>query len=240
VELLVSGAAKLGIRLTPVQQERFQSYYDELVAWRQQVNLTSVLGYREVQVVHFLDSLTPAVLLQSGLDARGVKAIDVGSGAGLPGLPLKIAFPEMSMTLLDATAKKVRFLLHLVEKLGLEGVEVVAARAEEAGRQAEYRERFSLVLSRGVSRLPSLAEITLPFCCMGGLVVAMKKGDTIAEVREASQAVHVLGGSVREIKDISLEGLDGERHLVVIEKVRPTPQKYPRRPGMPEKRPIRS
>ncbi len=153
-------------------------------------------------------------------------------------LTLKILFPDMKLVLLDATAKKAAFLRHLVPLLGLDDVEIVVGRAEEVAHLAEYREKFTLVLSRAVAPLPTLVELTLPFCAVGGSFIGQKKGAIEQEMAAANRAISLLGGSLREVKRIDLEELADERWLVVINKVTATPQQYPRRPGMPAKRPI--
>jgi 16S rRNA (guanine527-N7)-methyltransferase len=165
------------------------------------------------------------------------KVADIGTGAGLPGVALKIACPSIELTLIDSTQKKALFLDHIVATLGLEGVSVVAGRAEELAHDAQYREHFDAVLARGVAKLASLAELTLPFCAVGGAFIAMKNWPPDAEVDEAEGAFTILGGRLRQIVRIGLGGLE-DRSLVVIDKVRPTPEKYPRRSGVPQKRPL--
>ena len=233
VQKLINGALHLGLSLTAQQVERFQLYYDELVTWNRRMNLTAIVDYEEVQIKHFLDSLTLTVVLS---DAP-LKVVDVGTGAGLPGIALKIACPNIELTLIDSTQKKALFLDHIVATLGLEGVSVVAGRAEELAHDVQYRERFDAVLARGVAKLASLAELTLPFCAVGGAFIAMKNWPPDAEVDEAERSLNVLGGRLRQSVRIGLGGLD-DRSLVVIDKVRPTPEKYPRRSGVPQKRPL--
>lgn len=236
--ILEAGARKLGLSLGPQQLEQFRIYYQELADWNQRVNLTSITGYEEVQVKHFLDSLTVALALRERADYVSCRVIDIGAGAGFPGVPLKIALPEIRLTLLEATVKKTLFLQHIKDKLGLGGVEVVTGRAEEIAHQSDYRERFDVALSRAVGELPVLAEICLPFCVAGGLCIAQKKGDIEAELRSAGRAIDLMGGRLREMKKIELEGLADGRCLVIIEKVAATPPQYPRRPGMPNKKPL--
>jgi len=238
MEKLNAGAQKLGLYLSPKQLEQFSIYYQELVDWNRRVNLTSITGYEEVQVGHFLDSLTVtlAMKLPAGDESFGI--IDVGSGAGLPGIPVKILLPDVKLVLLEATAKKANFLRHLIAKLVLDNVEVVVGRAEEVAHDAQFRERFELVLSRAVAPLPTLAELTLPFCAVGGSFVAQKKGAIDLEVSKASRAITMLGGNLREVKGVDLEEFSDKRWLIVVDKVMPTPQQYPRRPGIPAKRPI--
>jgi 16S rRNA (guanine527-N7)-methyltransferase len=237
MEKLESGARKLGIDLSPEQLELFNTYYQELAAWNQRINLTGITGYEDVQLKHFLDSLTAAPLVET---RRGgsQRIIDVGTGGGLPGIPLKIARPGVRLALLEATAKKANFLRHLISMLGLEDTEVITGRAEEAARDAVCREAFDIALSRALAPLPTLVEFTLPFVTVGGGVVAWKKGDIEDEIEGASKAIEVLGGKLREVRAIELEGLNDGRVLVIIDKVSPTPPEYPRRPGIPAKRPI--
>jgi 16S rRNA (guanine527-N7)-methyltransferase len=238
MEKLTSGAQKLGLNITPQQLEQFVIYYQELVAWNRKINLTRITDYEEVQVKHFLDSLTVMPALKPPDDGRALNIIDVGAGAGLPGLPLKIVIPDTELTLLEATARKAEFLEHLVKTLELNKVEVVNGRAEEVAHDSQYRERYDLVLSRAVAPLPALVELTLPFGRMGGYLVAPKKGDIKDEIGKSKKAIEVMGGALREVRPVELEGLNDGRYLVVIDKVRPTPAEYPRRPGIPAKRPL--
>jgi len=238
MEKLALGARKLGLHLRPKQLEQFDIYYHELIDWNRRVNLTRITDYEEVQVKHFLDSLTVMLTLKQPLNASGLACIDVGSGAGLPGIPLKILLPDIQLTLLEATAKKADFLRHLTDKLALGNVEVIVGRAEEAAHEVKYREKFALVLSRAVAPLPTLVELTLPFCAIGGSFVSQKKGAVEPEISQAARAISALGGELREIKRIELEEFTDERRLVIIDKISPTPPKYPRRAGVPKKRPI--
>jgi len=237
MEKLIAGARKLGLELTPRQLSQYEIYYRELVDWNKRVNLTAITDYEEVQIKHFLDSLTVTLAWQKAINV-GFRLIDVGTGAGIPGIPLKIVFPDIKLVLLEAVAKKAVFLRHIVPKLGLDDVEILVGRAEEVAHQAQYRERFDLVLSRAVALMPTLVELTLPFCAVGGSFIAQKKGDTGEEIDRASRAISMLGGSLREVKRVDLTEFADERRLVIIDKVSPTPQKYPRRPGIPAKRPL--
>ncbi|OGO05030.1 MAG: hypothetical protein A2Y60_00930 [Chloroflexi bacterium RBG_13_54_9] len=241
MERLISGARELGFHLTPHQVEQFETYYQELIQWNKQINLTAIVDYEEVQTKHFLDSLTVALALEDGPPlSASFRVIDVGSGAGMPGIPFKILYPDVRLVLLDSVGKKTSFLRHVVAKLGPDfiGVEVLTARAENLARENEHREAYDLVLSRAVAELPTLVELTLPFCKIGGVFVAQKKGPIEEEIREAQKAIDLLGGLLRGVKRIKLGDLPEEHLLVVIEKVTPTPSRYPRRAGIPVKRPL--
>jgi 16S rRNA (guanine527-N7)-methyltransferase len=188
------------------------------------------------------DSLSCLVALQkeqTGPTSVPLRAIDVGSGAGFPGLPIKIYCSRMSMVLLEATAKKVGFLEHIVKRLGLENVEPLWGRAEQVAHDALHRESYDLVLARAVAELPVLAEYTLPFCRMGGLVIAQKGAHAQEEAQSAAHAIALLGGQLQRVIPIELMGLAEARHLVAIKKVARTPDQYPRRAGVPAKRPLR-
>jgi 16S rRNA (guanine527-N7)-methyltransferase len=239
MEQLIAGAKRLGLELDPAQLEQFDTYYRELVDWNRRINLTAITTYEDVQTKHFLDSLTVTLAWQQPITNTDFSLIDVGTGAGVPGLPLKILLPDIRLVLLDSTAKKAEFLHHVRRKLGLDSVEIAVGRAEEVAHQTQYRERFDMVVSRAVAPLPTLVELTLPFCAVGGSLIAQKKGATDPEISRATRAITLLGGHLKEVKRVDLaEFFAEERRLVVIDKVSPTPQQYPRRPGMPSKRPL--
>ena len=236
LDLLATGAKEWGLTLSPQELEDFQLYYEQLLIWNEKINLTSITGREEVQVKHFLDSLS---CLQA-LDplSPGAQCIDIGAGAGFPGLPLKIVRPLMRLTLLEATGKKARFLEHVVRELELSHVEVLTGRAEDLGSRPDYRELFDVALARAVADLSVLAEYALPLVKVGGIFVAQKGSDVQDEVDAAGRALELLGGRLLEIRPVWLPGVETAKHLVVVQKVSPTPAKYPRRPGIPAKRPL--
>jgi len=236
MEKLVNGAARLGIDLAPHQLEQFQAYYQLLREWNQRFNLTAIVDYQEVQIKHFLDSLTVSLVMTT--DVSRVRVMDVGSGAGLPGIPLKIALPQIRLTLLESVGKKTVFLSHLVNALGLEDVEVVTGRAEEVAHLSSFREKFDVTISRGVAGMATLCELCLPFCRIAGIFIAQKKGDIDQEVTQAEKAMALMGGQVLQVRRVDLPELADNRYLVVVKKVSATPSRYPRRPGMPGKRPL--
>ena len=236
---LVEGAGKLGIKLNSRQVRQFELYYRELIEWNERINLTAITDYSSVQVKHFLDSLTITLALpEEEVKRPDFNIIDIGTGAGFPGVPLKILFPQPRLVLIEPTTKKTAFLHHIIRKLELENVEVLNSRAEEAAHLPAYREQFALVLSRAVALLPTLVELTLPFCRIGGRFIAQKKGEIDQEVNRAKEAIAALGGKLGQIRKIELDEFNDARYLVVIDKICPTPGKYPRRAGLPKRRPI--
>ena len=240
MEPLVVGAQELHITLTDRHLDSFETCYREMVDWNQRFNLTAITDWEGVLVRHFLDSLSCLKALPRKSLATGARVIDVGTGAGFPGLPLKLVCPEMRLTLLEATGKKVTFLEHLVRVLGLKGVEVIHGRAEELGRDPAHRERYDWALARAVAEMPTLVEYLLPLVRVGGAMLAQKGEGAAAEVHAAEAAIVTLGGRVRQLVPVELRGLAETRHLVVVSKVAATPEKYPRRPGVPQKRPLKS
>jgi len=236
MERLIRGTQELGISLSEEHLTQFEIYYRELVEWNQRFNLTAITDYEAVQVRHFLDSLSCMLALHGRLQ-RTTRVVDVGTGAGFPGIPLKIICPGISLTLVEATRKKVTFLEHLVERLGLQDVRVLHARAEELGRRPTHRERYDWALARAVAEMPTLAEYLLPLTRVGGSVLAQKGESAPAEVHAAEEAIRILGGKVERLIPVHLHGIAETRYLVIVGKVAATPEKYPRRPGVPSKRP---
>ena len=239
MQLLAQGAPELGLSLDASQLQQFEAYYRQLADWNDRMNLTSVIDYGEVQVKHFLDSLTLLPALSHAL-APDARAIDIGAGAGFPGLPLKLVCPAINLALVESTGKKANFLRHVVETLALTGVEVHTGRAENLAHRPELRANYNLTLARGLARLPTLLEYTLPFTRTGGLVAAWKHGgDGLKdELAAAGNALQVLGGRVRSIYPVKATGLEDQRVVVIVEKVRETPEEYPRGPGVPRKQPL--
>lgn len=236
---LIKGARQLGIDLNARRVKQFELYYQKLIEWNEKINLTAIIGYQEAQVKHFLDSISViSALTREEMNRADFSIIDIGTGAGFPGLPLKILLAEPRLVLVDSTAKKVAFLRCVTRELGLDNVEIVCGRAEEIAHLPLYRQRFDLALSRAVASLPVLAELALPFCRIGGKFVAQKKGEVEQEMKKADKAIETLGGKLGQVKRIELEGLSDKRYLVIIDKIYPTPEKYPRRPGVPGRRPI--
>ena len=236
MEKLKGTAEKMGIFLTSYQMEMFRDYHSELVEWNKRINLTGINDFEEVQIKHFLDSLTVATVIRNM--KKNLKIADIGTGAGLPGIPLKIVFPDMYLTLIEATLKKARFLEEVASKLRLKDIEIIAERAETVAHDIKHREKFDVAVSRAVASMPSLAEMMLPFCNIGGCCIVQKKGDINREVEQSQRAIALMGGRLREVKPVEIKELSDARWLVVIDKVQSTPENYPRRPGMPEKRPI--
>ena len=238
MERLRSGAEALGVHLDPAQLARFERYHELLLAGNQRTNLTRITDYDAVQVRHFLDSLSCVLALDDRERRRRV--VDVGSGAGFPGIPLKIVFPAWRLTLVDSVGKRTAFLHDLVNGLELEGVRIVTARAEDAAHQPALRGRFDLALARALAPLPVLLELCLPFLRVGGRLIALRKGDLGAEIEAARPALAALGGGVPRLVPVDLEGLQDGRALVVVEQARLSEHRYPRRAGTPERQPLGS
>lgn len=233
---LHDGTSLFGLSLTEAQLATFERYLQELIAWNERVNLTSITEPDEIITKHFLDSLSVYLALQDLPPT--VSLIDVGSGAGFPGLPLKIALPQLRLTLLEATGKKTAFLQHLLQSFNLTAVPVVTARAEEAGQQPKHRERYEVAVARAVAGLPVLVEYMLPLVKVGGRVIVQKGQDPTDEVQQAARALRILGGKVQRIMPVTVPDLAAQRHLVIIQKMKTTPKQYPRRSGLPAKTPL--
>jgi 16S rRNA (guanine527-N7)-methyltransferase len=238
MEPLILGARGLGLALTDRQLAAFETCFEALVAWNERFNLTAITDWSGVLIRHFLDSLSCLNVVPQAELASGAQVIDVGTGAGYPGIPLKIVCPAMRLTLLEATHKKVTFLEHLIAKLGMRDVMAIHGRAEQIGQDPAHRERYDWALARAVARMPTLAEYLLPLAKVGGAMLAQKGEDALVEVREAEGAIATLGGEMRQLVPVELRGLAETRYLVVVDKIAPTPEKYPRRSGMPKKRPL--
>lgn len=236
---LVEGARSLGLALSAAQVAQLDQLGAALREGNKKVNLTRITDPAKVETLHFLDSLTASLALRDLLrDEPRLRVVDVGSGGGLPGLPLKIALPDLRLTLVESVGKKAAFLQETVSQLRLPDVRVVNARAEEAAREPEHRDSYDVALARALGKLPVVIELCAPFLASGGLLVAMRKGDLEAEIQAAAPAFKALKLWSRVPVLIEVEGLRDGRGLVVGEKYAPTPDAYPRRPGLPTKRPL--
>ena len=226
---------ELDITLSEKQQEQFYRYYEILVEWNKVMNLTGITEYEEVNEKHFIDSLS----LVKVLDISKINTvIDVGTGAGFPGIPLKIAFPHLKVTLLDSLNKRIKYLDTVIDELELKDIHTIHGRAEEYARKEEYREKYDLAVSRAVANLSTLSEYCVPYVKVGGMFVPYKSGEIDEEVKAAQTAIKVLGGKQTEVVKFTLPGSDINRSFVKIQKVKSTGKKFPRRAGLPAKEPI--
>lgn len=230
------GLKELKISLSEKQIGQFMKYYELLAEWNKVMNLTAITEYEEVIAKHFIDSLASVKVC----DYENVKTvIDIGTGAGFPGIPLKITFPQIEVVLLDSLNKRIKFLDEVIGKLGLEGIRTIHGRAEDFAKQKEYRECFDLCVSRAVANLSTLSEYCLPYVKVGGLFVPYKSGKIDDEMEQAKKAVSILGGTITDVVRFTLGDTDMERSLVVVKKEKNTPKRYPRKAGLPGKEPIR-
>ncbi len=236
MELLARRAAELvHVRLTGRQVTSLVTYERELLEWNRKFNLTAIRDAESVRTKHFLDSFS--CVLAWGPNAPH-RLIDVGTGAGFPGLPLKILYPGMRLTLVESVGKKAAFCQHVVELLGLDGVEVIQGRAEQVGCSPAHREQHDWAVARAVANMNVLSEYLLPLVRVGGTMLAQKGDSGPAETQAAERAFHLLGGKLRQIIPVNLPGVVDDRFLVLVDKVATTPPKYPRKPGVPMKRPL--
>ncbi len=226
---------KVGADLTEKQVKQFYRYYELLTEWNQVMNLTAITEYEEVILKHFVDSIA---LIQVQDMTKPKTIIDVGTGAGFPGIPLKIVCPQLKVTLLDSLNKRVKFLSQVITELELEGIEAIHGRAEDMAHKAEYREQYEISISRAVANLASLSEYCIPYVKMGGYFISYKSGNIGEEVQRAQKAIQILGGKIEVVKEFTLPDSDIVRSFVIVRKEKNTGKKYPRKAGTPAKNPI--
>lgn len=224
-----------GVSLSARQVAQLSAYERELLEWNQKFNLTAIRDVEAIRAKHFLDSMSCALAWREQPPRR---LVDVGTGAGFPGLVLKILYPGLKLTLVESVGKKANFCTHIVRTLGLEGVEILHARAEDVGRTPEHRERYDWAVARAVASLPVLAEYLLPLVRVGGSMLAQKGESGPAEAQAAETALRLLGGRLRQLVPVEVPGVAEERYLVIIEKPAATPPAYPRKAGIPSRKPL--
>lgn len=231
----IEALAAKGIELSDAQIEQFRKYFELLVEWNEKMNLTAITDLEGVYLKHFYDSISPSFYFDF---TKTESVCDVGAGAGFPSIPIKICFPHLHVTIVDSLNKRITFLNHLSEQLGLDNMEFVHARAEEFGQNMKYREQFDVVTARAVARLSVLSELCIPLAKQGGFFVALKAAAGAEELKDAKKAISTLGAALKEEFSFLLPVEESERSLFVFDKIKQTPKKYPRKPGVPNKTPI--
>lgn len=231
----VKGLEQLNIALSETQIQQFIKYYEMLVEWNKVMNLTAITEYEEVIAKHFLDSLASVKVCDF---SKIETVIDIGTGAGFPGIPLKIAFPHLKMVLLDSLNKRINFLNEVIDQLRLQDICCIHGRAEDFAKQKEYRETFDVCVSRAVANMSTLSEYCMPYVKVHGYFIPYKSGKIDEELEQAKKAVSVLGGKIEHVEKFQLLDTDMERSFVMVKKGKSTPKKYPRKAGMPSKEPI--
>jgi 16S rRNA (guanine527-N7)-methyltransferase len=234
-DILAQAANEYSLSLTEEQLTNFTQYFEMLIEWNEKINLTAITDPKEVAVKHMIDSLS---CYDEGIFKHGAKIIDVGTGAGFPGLPLRIFRPDLKLTLFDSLNKRILFLKEVAQKLEINNIEFIHSRAEDGGRNKQLREQYDVAVSRAVARLSVLSEWCLPFVAVGGFFIALKGSQYSQEIKESTNALRLLGGEIVKIENIKLPGLDDIRAVVYIKKIKKTLPAYPRRPSVAEKNPL--
>lgn len=233
-KLLKKEMKEIGIEITDKQIEQFFLYMNILLEWNEKINLTAIVEPKEIIQKHFIDSATIVKYLNNAKNL-----IDIGTGAGFPGIPIKILKPEIEVVLLDSLNKRILFLKELISKLELKNIKAIHSRAEEAGKNKEYREKFDIVVSRAVANMSTLSEYTIPFIKIKGIGIYMKGSEVDDELEQSKRAINVLGGKIKTIDKFKLPNSDIKRNNIIIHKIRTTSGKYPRKPGIAKKEPIK-
>jgi 16S rRNA (guanine527-N7)-methyltransferase len=231
--LLLEGAERFDVDLSKEQTDEFLYYKEILKQWNEKINLTAIEDDREIVIKHFIDSLSIAPYIKN----RGKSIIDIGTGGGFPGIPLKIIFPFLKVTLLDSLEKRIKFLNEVINRLNLNGISAVHSRAEDKGTDSDYREKYDMAVARAVASLPVLLEYCLPFVKVGGIFIAMK-GSNTEEVEGSAKALDILGGKIEDVVELELPLSDIKRNIIIVKKFRQTSTRYPRKAGKPSKDPL--
>lgn len=235
LDTFIRGASEFGISLTEKEIECFSTYKDLLKEWNQKINITAITDDEEIDIKHFLDSIS---VIKDEMIKGNEKIIDIGTGGGFPGIPIKILKPDTEVVLLDSLNKRLKFLNEVIKDLKLEKISTVHGRAEELGRKAEYREQFDVAVSRAVASLNTLSEYCLPFVKVGGYFIAMKGPEVEGEIESSKSAIMKLGGEIEKKVDIAIPLSDIKHNLLFIKKIKETPKAYPRGAGNPKKKPL--